>query len=421
MLTELSTTPTNDESRRFCSAQAKSLGADPLGTAPMYDEFLMIEFDLPWTRNVVDSPGFPEAVAQAVTEAKEQGRRVVVLAFAPDPRHSVAGSRRIMYFSRSEQRINSKERMDSEQHVESEQPTVDDGAQRVSDFFAAEYVVPLEQVAPLTRFVLFGEGDAGEWTSHRVDRSRLAAGDGALGTVADVASSPDVASGLSGHSGSAIRAAAQGVRDLFVCTHGARDACCGKYGAALQLELDAMVSAGTASKSTPLRVWRVSHLGGHRFAPTLLDLPSGRYWGAVDSAALPALVEGPERAQFGALRRCYRGWTGLDSAAQQVAEAEAWQRLGTDWLRYDKWVWTVASETDPELTNVAIEWKDPVTGADGRRGEGHRAEGRRAEGHRAEGRIEVDVAVGRVITLQESCGKDFIESKQWIVTRYDEA
>lgn len=329
----------------------------------MYDEILMVEFDLPWVRNVVDSPGFPEPIAEAVAEAKGRGRRVNVLAFAPHSRHSRPGKIRLMYFWRA----GAGAALDAlEAEGAGATPEDDDGATRVGDFSVAEYVVPADDVAAATRFLLFAEGDARRFAAHKVDRDGGAAGDG--------------------------------TRDLFVCTHGARDACCGRFGAALQIELDALAAA-----RSNVRVWRSSHLGGHRFAPTLLELPTGRFWGAVDSAALQPLVEGS--AHPDGLRRYLRGWTGLQSAEEQVAEGEAWRRIGSDWMRYDKWVWTVAEHSDPDSgekwTTVAVAWTDPDTGK--------------------QGRLEMDVAVTDVITLSESCGSAPIQSPQWTVVRCDEA
>ncbi|HSD79495.1 MAG TPA: sucrase ferredoxin, partial [Solirubrobacteraceae bacterium] len=51
-----------------------------------------------------------------------------------------------------------------------------------------------------------------------------------------------------------------------VCTHGERDRCCARLGRALFRALSA---------ARPDATWQTSHLGGHRFAPTLLHLPSG--------------------------------------------------------------------------------------------------------------------------------------------------
>lgn len=63
---------------------------------------------------------------------------------------------------------------------------------------------------------------------------------------------------------------------LLVCTHGRRDRCCAVDGRTLALSV---VDAGEQ------HVWECSHLGGHRFAPTALVLPTGYAYGRLDPAA----------------------------------------------------------------------------------------------------------------------------------------
>ena len=62
---------------------------------------------------------------------------------------------------------------------------------------------------------------------------------------------------------------------LLICTHGRRDRCCAVDGRTLGL---AVVGAGER------HVWECSHLGGHRFAPTALVLPTGYAYGRLDPA-----------------------------------------------------------------------------------------------------------------------------------------
>ena len=99
----------------------------------------------------------------------------------------------------------------------------------------------------------------------------------------------------------------QGEPLYLVCTHGRRDACCGRYGGALARSLGA---AGYP-------VWETTHVGGHRFAANLVILPHGLYYGPVDveeaTAALEAYRDGliiPDR---------FRGRAGLP-AGDQMAE-----------------------------------------------------------------------------------------------------
>jgi hypothetical protein len=60
---------------------------------------------------------------------------------------------------------------------------------------------------------------------------------------------------------------------LLVCTHGRRDRCCALDGRALAAALTAAAEP---------HVWECSHLGGHRFAPTALVLPTGYLYGRLD-------------------------------------------------------------------------------------------------------------------------------------------
>ena len=120
-------------------------------------------------------------------------------------------------------------------------------------------------------------------------------------------------------------ACAPGQRDILVCTHGARDACCGKFGYPLFCEF---VEASTqrAAGSTPLRVWRTSHLGGHRFAPTLIDLPSGRMYGRMAAGDAQAVIDGGAKLRE-RLPSIYRGRCALPEAAQLV-ERQLWLQMG---------------------------------------------------------------------------------------------
>lgn len=61
---------------------------------------------------------------------------------------------------------------------------------------------------------------------------------------------------------------------LLVCTHGKRDRCCAVNGRALLTSLLA-----TAAPDQRGRIWECSHIGGHRFAPVTLTLPSGAVHG----------------------------------------------------------------------------------------------------------------------------------------------
>jgi hypothetical protein len=112
------------------------------------------------------------------------------------------------------------------------------------------------------------------------------------------------------------------VTDLLICGHGRRDRCCGSLGTSL---FEAMrVPQG-------VRIWRTSHTGGHRFAPTAIVLPHGTCWGYLDAPSLSAIIErsGPASEHLSQ----YRGCTGLASPAVQAVERAVLGEL--DWQLLD--------------------------------------------------------------------------------------
>ncbi len=68
----------------------------------------------------------------------------------------------------------------------------------------------------------------------------------------------------------------------LVCAHGKRDQCCARLGRPI---------AAGLSADFPGLVWECSHTGGHRFAPSLIMLPSGYTYGRVDTGAARKAIE----------------------------------------------------------------------------------------------------------------------------------
>jgi hypothetical protein len=112
--------------------------------------------------------------------------------------------------------------------------------------------------------------------------------------------------------------------EVLVCGHGRRDACCGRWGTLLHVEL--------AARWTGVRVWRCSHTGGHRFAPTAVTLPDGRAWAFADADLLDAVVR--RRGDVRALTAHDRGSSGFDQWAQVVDRA-LFEQHGWAWLDVD--------------------------------------------------------------------------------------
>ncbi|GAA4804693.1 sucrase ferredoxin [Tomitella cavernea] len=72
----------------------------------------------------------------------------------------------------------------------------------------------------------------------------------------------------------------------LVCTHGRRDVCCAIDGRPIAATL-----AG-APHPTAEHVWECSHTGGHRFAPSMIVLPTGYSYGRVGADEAEAAVRG---------------------------------------------------------------------------------------------------------------------------------
>lgn len=176
-------------------------------------------------------------------------------------------------------------------------------------------------------------------------------------------------------------------RDVLVCTHGAIDACCAKFGYPVYRELKKIA----AESGTNTRLWRCTHFGGHRFAATVLELPSGRYWGHLKGPHLSGLIN--HDLPSSEMRKAYRGWAALPHVLEQVAEGEAFRRGG--------WAWTECAVTasgapeDAEATagTITLTYRHPG-------GE--------------EGSIVIDVTPnGTIATMGSSSSDELIEAQQF--------
>lgn len=123
--------------------------------------------------------------------------------------------------------------------------------------------------------------------------------------------------------GSAVETEGFAGRELLVCTHGSRDGCCGSFGEGAHRYIR------DHHAGPDLRVWRVSHFGGHRFAPTLIDMPDGRSWGWLSVPKIDALIAREEPAAK--LLAGYRGWCAIPNELQ-VAERDLFLAYGWYWL-----------------------------------------------------------------------------------------
>lgn len=126
---------------------------------------------------------------------------------------------------------------------------------------------------------------------------------------------------------------------LLVCTHAQRDVCCAVEGRPIAASLRAR---------WPDRVWECSHLGGHRFAGTLIVLPDGAVYGGLGADSAADLVSrhldgAPDAGHL-------RGRAGLSGPAQAaVVEALArWPGVGLEGVVVDR----VRPDTANDSTTV---------------------------------------------------------------------
>ena len=147
------------------------------------------------------------------------------------------------------------------------------------------------------------------------------------------------------------------LRDILVCTHGSHDICCASIGYPIY---DALRNRYARELNGSLRVWRVSHLGGHRFAPNLVDLPEGRNWVRMGPDVLESFVL--RNRPVSELRQFYRGWLGLSSPYEQVAEREVFMREGWEWTGRQVSSQLMTVEDDGRRAEVRIDSMDSAGG-----------------------------------------------------------
>lgn len=235
-----------------CAAVIREAGIDPIGTAGSYAGYLLVEWPLPWPRDLGDDP----VLADLHAALRGTGIRLQGLV----PRTGDGGPRRVI------------------RHALPEGPEAQAG---FAGYRRSERVVAADELLDAALALAAGDGDP---------------------TPAGTAD------------------------DVLVCTHGKRDVCCGSLGTSLVLEL----TDGLRGPEGDARLWRTSHTGGHRFAPTAIVLPQGTTWAFLDVDALRRITarQGP----LDDLLPRYRGCPALGSPAVQAVEREAFADVGWAWL-----------------------------------------------------------------------------------------
>jgi len=276
---------------RFCSKISRANGEDPVGSAGTFHQWLIAEIPQPWPISIWQEHPITAPILAMVKTLRQQGVYVRPLMIAPDREYSHPDLTRVLYYRRPQACFTAFEKQ--------------------------EFLLPPSEVVALATALL---------------------------------QQPDALPRFDPY-----RQPTQHLRELFVCTHGNVDVACSRFGYPIYQHLKKNyvsewkpdsphlpISLSPHLPHFPLRVWRCSHFGGHNFAPTLIDLPTGHYWGHLEPDVLDFLVY--RQGDVQQLRRFYRGWSGL-RRFEQMVERELWMQHGWDWLSYGKVGQTLAMDT----------------------------------------------------------------------------
>ena len=227
-----------------CSTWAQFQGLDPIGSIGSYDGYLLVEWPLPWPRDIVTVP----ALAGVGDLARSHRLRL-------------------------------------------------------------QLVVPAIGTTE-DRILLYRRNGVGEPTGFTLQEGRVGPHDSVLAAANELLAHP--------------AATDASVGDLLICAHGTRDRCCGSKGTRL-------AAWAGLHLSSEIRVWRTSHTGGHRFAPTSIVLPEGTAWAFLEEDVLKTVVR--RDGSIGDIVGNYRGCSALATSSLQVLEREALRSLG--WSLFD--------------------------------------------------------------------------------------
>lgn len=141
----------------------------------------------------------------------------------------------------------------------------------------------------------------------------------------------------------------EGHREFFVCTHGHVDICCAKFGIPLYNQARAAYPK--------VRAWRTTHFGGHRFAPTAWEFPSGYKWAFLDNETTQHVLERDSDAATLALN--VRGWSGAETYAQ-VLDREGLKQYGWDWLQFKRRGVLEKADDEAKRWRVRLDFESPA-------------------------------------------------------------
>lgn len=290
----------NQATKDYCNVLAMQKGLDPAGSAGNFEDAILLETPLPWKRSMYEKAGpLPQELIDLLALWLERYR-----AGAPYSHRPLMIAPDADYSFPGHRRVIYY-------------------ARKTGPFAAyerREYLVPDEFAGPLIWALFEDRQNLGRFHRYAVPVEPT-------------------------------------TRDLLVCTHGTVDVACAKFGFPLYQHLR------SAFADDALRVWRVSHFGGHVFAPTLMEMPTGHYWAYMEAEQAEAIVNRSCPPQQ--LRGHYRGWAGVAHGFAQAAERELWLREGWAWFDFEKSATVLAQDEE----NETPEWMELAFDSISSRGE----------------------------------------------------
>lgn len=251
----------------FCADNSRQLQEDMIGTATNYQTYILVECPTPWTYEAFNSKWVPDNLRILVEEVKRAKMPVCFLLIANDQSHGVKETTLLIYQQQ-------KGLIKGYSKQEFKLPNIEKAAGVVSKYLA------------------------GFNTDYEIETPSS--------------------------------------RDILICTHGSHDQCCARYGNPFYFYAQNYAQNYAENKSYDLqsnqvRIWKSSHFGGHRFAPTAIDFPQGRYYGILDQNTFPSILN--YSGDIECFNKIYRGW-GILPNPLQILEKELILRLGWDWFNY---------------------------------------------------------------------------------------
>ncbi|KPQ36593.1 MAG: Uncharacterized protein conserved in bacteria containing thioredoxin-like domain [Phormidesmis priestleyi Ana] len=262
-----------DQPCRYCSETSRANGEDPIGTAVTAKLWLFIEVPQPWAKNPWgnESADLLE-LFQQIERDPQLWRELRILAIAPDKTASTKGDRHVFFYR------------------------LPKGA--ACAYTQQHYHVPISALCALVRSLIWPSVQLAVPAPFRPPDP----------------SQPDPFKPYLQPAPS---------RTFFVCTHTSYDTACGRFGTPIYRTIKKRYAQANLS------VWQTTHFGGHHFAPTLIDFPTGQFWGHLVPEVLDTLVY--RQGDVTQLQQFYRGWSGFEPWAQ-IAERSLWMRQGWNWL-----------------------------------------------------------------------------------------